>query len=81
MTVTSDGTTPIQGAKVVFKDESTVVRYDSVSDSNGEAKGALRADGGKTYDLYITADGYESYFEAGLTPADATKTVTLTPSS
>ena len=47
-TVTSDGTTPIEGAKVVFKDTgSTVVRCDGVTDVNGEAKGALRADGGK----------------------------------
>ena len=78
-TVTSDGTTPIEGAKVVFKDTgSTVVRYDGLTDANGQAKGALRADGNKKYDLYITADGYEPYFEAGLTPAEATKTVTLT---
>jgi len=57
-----------------------VERYKGESDSNGEASGALRADGNKTYDLYITADGYEPYTETGLTPSDATKTVTLTAS-
>jgi len=78
-TVTSDGTTPIEGAKVVYKDiGSSVVRFEGKSDVNGEASGALRADGNKTYDLYITADGYEPYFESGLTPSQATKTVTLT---
>ena len=78
-TVTSDGTTPVEGVKVVFKNTgSTVVRYDGLTDTNGQAKGALRADGGKKYDLYITVDGYEPYFEADLTPAEATKTVTLT---
>jgi len=78
-TVTSDGTTPVEGATVVYKDVgATVERYKGKSDANGEASGALRADGSKTYDLYITADGYEPYFESGLSPAQATKTVTLT---
>lgn len=78
-TVTSDGTTPVEGAVVIYKDVgATVERYKGKSDANGEASGALRADGSKTYDLYITADGYEPYFESGLSPAQATKTVTLT---
>ena len=78
-TVTSDGSTPIEGATVVYKStDSTVERYKGTTDSNGEVKGALRANGGKSYDLYVTADGYETYFEEGLTPAQATKTVTLT---
>jgi len=81
VTVTSDGTTPVEGATVKFTDTgSTVERYKGESDSNGEASGALRADGNKAYDLYITADGYEPYVETGLTPAEATKTVTLTAS-
>ena len=78
-TVTSDGSTPTEGATVVYKDVgATVERYKGKSDANGEASGALRADGSKTYDLYITADGYEPYFESGLSAAQATKTVTLT---
>ncbi|RLF44827.1 MAG: hypothetical protein DRN17_03770, partial [Thermoplasmata archaeon] len=81
VTVTSDGSTPVEGATVKFTDTgSTVERYKGESDSNGEASGALRADGNKTYDLYITADGYEPYVETGVTPAEATKTVTLTAS-
>ena len=68
-TVTSDGTTPIEGANVVFNDTgSTDVRYDGVTDANGQVEGALRTDGGKKYNFYITADGYEPYFEAGPTP-------------
>jgi len=78
-TVTSDGSTTIEGATVVYKSTgSTVERYKGTTDSNGEASGVLRADGGKSYDLYITADGYEPYFESGLSAAQATKTVTLT---
>ena len=79
-TVTSDGSTPIEGATVVYKSTgSTVERYKGTTDSNGEAKGALRADGRKSYDLYVTADGYEPYFESGLSPAQATKTITMKP--
>ncbi|MCD6441112.1 MAG: hypothetical protein J7L86_04935 [Candidatus Marinimicrobia bacterium] len=64
---------------MVYKStDSTVERYKGTTDSNGEVKGALRADGGKSYDLYVTADGYETYFEEGLTPAQATKTITMT---
>ncbi|MDD3492841.1 MAG: carboxypeptidase-like regulatory domain-containing protein [Candidatus Thermoplasmatota archaeon] len=78
-TVTSDGTTPVEGAKVTYKAAgSDVVRYQGTSDTNGEAAGALRADNGKTYDLYVEADGYETYYESGLAPADATTDVTLT---
>ncbi len=53
-------------------------RYKGTTDSNGGAKGVLHADGGTSYHLYVTADGYEPYFESGFSPAQATKTVTLT---
>ena len=78
-TVTSDESTPIEGATVAYRlTGSTVERYKGTTDSNGEASGALRADGGKSYDLYVTVDGYETYFEEGLAPAPATKTITMT---
>jgi len=54
-----------------------VERCKGESDSNGEASGALHADGGKSYDLYVTADGYETYFGEGLTPVQTTKTITM----
>ena len=41
-TVTSDGSTPIEGATVVYRlTGSTVERYKGTTDSNGEASGAL----------------------------------------
>lgn len=69
--IVTDGTAPVVGANVTFGTATGVTEADGSFTANGVVKGS--------YDLAITATGFQNYSEAGIAVnANVNKTITLT---